>query len=298
VGEQRRMSGAQLSNGLVVACIGSGMSRVIRLMPLLLVLFSGPALAQATTRTSTRRKIDSCAVPRGARVVAQNSTARIVALNNPHPANPDIKREWRYCLRGKGRGFRTLVDAATYFGGYGDIVDVGPVVLTGGYVAYSTETTGAGGRYGNNPVGVLYVRNLATGGSQSDAVDCGLDSRTSTISFCAVGPTDYFCSAPFCGAGRPVLILSSAGVAAWDAEQKCVYQNAAAWRPCAWTIQVLDGRTGWHAVLDRLPPSRDQYLPDPFANLRLYECTAGCSSTNQLIAMWTNNGVWNRDAVQ
>jgi hypothetical protein len=30
------------------------------------------------------------------------------------------------------------------------------MVLTGGYVAYSTETTGSGGRYGDYPVGVLY----------------------------------------------------------------------------------------------------------------------------------------------
>ena len=248
------------------------------------------------TQAFNRRHVNSCAVPRGARVVAQNSKVRIIALNNPRPGNPDIKREWRYCLRGKGRGFRTLVDAAANGGGYGDIVDVGPMVLAGAYVSYSTETTASGGRYGNNPVGVLYVRDLTTGKSESDSVDCGL-TPANTISFCAVGPTDYYCSASFCGAGPPVLILSPDGVAAWDAEHKCVYQNAAAWRPCAWAIQVLDGRTGWQAVLDRLPTSQDQYLSDPFANLGLYECTAGCSSTDQLIATWTDNGVWHSGVI-
>jgi hypothetical protein len=42
------------------------------------------------------------------------------------------------------------------------------------------------------------------------AVDCGF-TTSDTIAFCAVGPTGYYCSAPFCGAGPPVLILSSDG---------------------------------------------------------------------------------------
>jgi hypothetical protein len=274
----------------------SPISRVIGII-VLLVLLSGPAGAQAKTQASKRRPIASCAIPRGAQLVAQNSKVRIIALNNPSRANPDIEREWRYCLRVERGRFRTLVDAASYLGGLGDIVDVGPIVLAGAYVAYNTETTASGGRYGNNPVGVLYVRNLATGKSKSDSIDCGL---LLSLSFCALGPTDYYCSTPFCGAGPPVLILSSNGVAAWEAEQKCIYQNAGAgaWRPCAWAIQVLDGRTGWQAVLDRLPPSQGQYLPDPFANLRVYECTAGCSSTNQLIATWADNGVWHSGVIQ
>ena len=278
----------------------SAMSRVIGVVVAPLFLLSGPAAVLAKTHGSKRRHIPSCAAPRGAELVAQNSEVRIIAINNPRAASPDIKREWRYCLRVKGRGFRTLVDAATYFGGLGDIVDVGPIVLTGVHVAYSTETTASGGRYGNFPVGVLYVRNLVTGASNSDSIDCGLGmpEPTTNYLFCAVGPTDYFCSAPFCGAGPPILILSSDGVAAWEAEQECVYQNGTAWRPCAWAIQVLDGRTGWQAVLDLLPPTPGEYLPDPFANLRLYECTAGCSATDQSIATWTDNGVWHSDSVQ
>lgn len=273
-------------------------SRVLALMLPLLFLLWGPAAAGANTHASKRRHIPSCAVPRGAELVAQNSVVRIIAVNNPRPANPDIKREWRYCLRAKGSGFRTLVDAATYYGGYGDIVEVGPITLTGAYVAYTTETTASGGRYGQNPVGVLYVRNLVTGSSKSASIDCGLTATTATIAFCAVGPTNYYCSAPFCGAGIPILILSSNGVATWEAEQKCVYQNGTAWRPCAWAIQVLDGRTGWEAVLDRLPPTGGEYLSDPFANLQLYECTAGCSATTRSIATWTDNGVWHNGSVQ
>lgn len=105
---------------------------------------------RANTHASKRRHIPSCAVQRGAELVAQNSKVRIIAVSNPHPANPDIKREWRYCLRAKGSGFRTLVDAAAYASGYGDIVDIGPIMLTGAYVAYTTETTASGGRYDNN----------------------------------------------------------------------------------------------------------------------------------------------------
>jgi hypothetical protein len=265
-------------------------SRIVGLVVPLVLLLATPDAVGAKTHPSKRRHIRSCAVPHGAQLVAQDSKVRIIAGNSLRPGNHDITREWRYCLRGTGRGFRTLVDAGNFAGGYGDIVDVGPVVLTGVYVAYSTETTASGGRYGNHPVGVLHVRNLVTGKSGSDSIDCGLDAATTTVAFCAVGPMDSFCST-HCGA--PVLILTSDGVAAWEAEQNCDYS-----RPCAWAVQVLDSRTGWQAVLDRLPLRRGEYLPDPFANLHLYQCSAGCSATSQLIATWTNNDVPHTAGVQ
>jgi hypothetical protein len=251
----------------------------------------GSSIALAKTK---HRRVP-CAVPAGAQVVAQDSLVRIIAVNGPlSSGGAQISREWRYCLRSRYHRYRTLVDAATH--GYGDIVDVGPVVLSGAYVAYNTETTADAGRYGNNPIGRIDVRDLITGTDQFATLDCNLTSNQ--ISFCAVGPTDYYCSAPFCGAGPPVLIVSSAGLAAWQAEQECIYGNDTAWRPCAWTVQVLDGRTGWQDVLDRLPPVQGAYLADPFNNLGLYNCTAGCSATNQSIAAWSDNGVWRTASVQ
>lgn len=268
---------------------------------MVLVVFSTLLVATATLRSAAASANPKhrvvCALPRGAQVVAQDSLIRIIAIKGPISSDgARISREWRYCLRRRHRSrYRTLVDAATH--GLGDIVDVGPVVLSGAYVAYNTETTAYAGRYGNNPIGVVYVSNLVRGTTKSAGVDCNLFI---TNSLCTVGPTDYYsCSPPDCGAGPPVLIVTSAGLAAWQAEQKCIYGNDTDWRPCAWTIQVLDGRTGWEAVLDRVPPVQGQYLPDdPFDNLSLYTCTAGCAATNRSIAAWTHSGISHTASVQ
>jgi hypothetical protein len=268
-------------------------SRAVGLPFLLLAFLSGSA-ADAKPVASKSAPIKNCMVPRGATIVAQDSIVLIITLNGRYVTNPDIKQEWRYCVRGKGHRFRVLVDAAAYYGGYGDIVDVGPITLAGAYVAYSTETTASGGR-GSNPVGMLYVRNLVRGTMESEFLDCGLTASW-TISFCAVGPTNYYRAID--STGPPVLILSSNGLAAWDAEQECVYPPGNSWGPCAWTVQVLDGHTGWRAVLDRLPLNQGQYLPDPFANLQLGECVAGCQSPGQITASWTDNGAAKSAPVQ
>jgi hypothetical protein len=270
------------------------LSRVLGVVAVALIVVCGldAVAASARTEPSQRRGIDSCAVPRGAKLVAQSSLVRVIRITNP---GGRVREDWRYCVRAEGHGFRPLADATTSDAA---IVDLGPIVVAGAYVAYSTETIADAGRYGNNPVGVLYVRDLVAGTSKSDPIDCGVSSTVTTNAFCAVGPTDYFCSAPYCGAKRPVLILSPDGVAAWEGEQKCFYSGGSAWRPCAWELQALDGRTGWQAVLDEVPPTQGEYVDDPFADVRLYDCAAGCSTTDQLVATWTHDGIWHSSTVR
>lgn len=276
----------------------SPVSRVIALIVPLLLLLGDPAAVAAKPRPSKHRRAQICAIPRGGHLVAQDAQIRLITTIPAATGSTEIKEEWDYCVRARHRRFHPLVDAALYYDGYGDIVDVGPVVLSGRFAAYNTETTASGGRYGNNPVGEVTVRDLLTDNNNSARIDCNMGTLT-TSEFCALGPTDYYCSAPFCDEGPPALILTSDGLASWVSEQKCIYGvTANAWRSCAWSVQMLDGRTGWQEVLDRLQPTFGSYPPDPFGNLRLYKCTAGCSSVNQPVAAWTDNGVWLSASVQ
>jgi hypothetical protein len=269
-----------------------GSTRLTRPIALMLaVSFLAPA-ASATARRAPKRPKAVCGVPSGAKVVAQDSQYRIAAVNRPR-SKLDVHREWRYCLRRKGQRFHVLVDAAAYVGGLGDLVDVGTVVLAGHYVAFDTETTHSGGRYGNDPEGALTIRNLGTGRTRSSAVTPTGTFCSSTVdSFCVVGPSSYYsCSeGTSCPAEAPMLVLSPDGVAAWDVEQKCVDAATHQWTPCAWGIQVLDGLTGWSRVVDTVPFVSDQYPPNPFSGLQIASCVAGCTLPRQDLVSWNRTG--------
>ena len=104
------------------------------------------------------------------------------------------EERWRYCLRKTG-GFGTLVTNAGVAGGYIDIVTVGQLVLSGGYVGYETTTFAGGGRYGCTAAYVIYNLSEQQG---TDAFDWGCDSG-------------YPESPPVVGR----LLLDSRGFAAW-----------------------------------------------------------------------------------
>ena len=248
-------------------------------LPFILLFGSASPDAGARKAKPIRRPV-SCAIPRGARLVGQDSLVRIVVLDRAHsePApggNPtSVYREWRYCLRSSGR-FHRLVISAQYGGDTGNIVQVQRVLLAGQYVAYSTETLFGAGRYGDEDD--VYVRDLRSGHG----------------SHVSVSPADH----PGCGAeagenlpcNAVSLVLSPQGVAAWHADETCIVGNTAG--PCAWGIQALDGSNGWHAAFDTTTLDQTQIVSDPFAHLQLYRCQAGCPIAGQTIATWTRAGI-------
>jgi hypothetical protein len=265
----------------------------------LLALILGCAMAEGHARAAKPRRVANCMVPRGAKIVAQSSHVRIVVLNQPRTellpgagGDTQIRREWRYCLRVPRARYHRMVLDADYFGGYGDLVSVGPVVLAADYVAYETQTTCSGGRYGCNPVGALVLRNLVRHTTTSDPVTPD-DATCQTQLWCAVGPSGLYCRWTTCS-GTPDLILSPTGVAAWQTEEDCNLPGASTIVACSWGIQALDGVTGWHGSLDSTPQGQSHASPDPFADLGLYTCAAGCSQRSGTIASWTRDGVPHR----
>ena len=99
-----------------------------------------------------------------------------------------IGRQWRYCLRRSGR-FRDLVEDVSYSDGYGDIISVGQLILSGTYVAIYTTIEEGGGRYG-----------------------CGTEMTLDDVS--TGKSTNLFGSA--CGpGGLDSFLLSSRGFASW-----------------------------------------------------------------------------------
>jgi hypothetical protein len=254
---------------------------------MMIVLIVSVAVASAEARPLKRPR-PRCAVPAHARLVAQDRQFRIIAIISPPYTANSPPREWRYCSRLTRNGrFRDLARAQPEV-----IIDLGVLTLAGRYVAYSTETTQSQGRYGYNAQGDVYVRDLLTGSiRQAHVAPC--TDATATETLCAVGPSDLYCSSPFCGSGPPVLLVTPTGIAVWHGEEKCIDPSTNAWRPCAWTLQALDGRNGWTAVLDSSTPTTpSDFPPDPFGNLQLASCSAGCAAYQQTIATWTRAGAW------
>jgi hypothetical protein len=262
----------------------------------MILLIAGAAVASAQARPLKRPR-PSCAVPTHARLIAQDRQFRVIAIISlPYAANSSVEA-WRYCRRRQRRaGFREL--ARAQYAGVGGTIDLGVLELAGRYVAYSTETTQAEGRYGYNPQGDVYVRNLLNGSIRHAHVAPCTDA-TAMETLCAVGPSDIYCSSPFCGSGPPVLLLTPTGIAVWQGEEKCTDPSTNAWRPCAWTFQALDGRNGWTAVLDALTPTTPSaFPPDPFGNLQVASCIAGCGGHRQTIATWTRGEAWHLAPLQ
>jgi hypothetical protein len=234
---------------LCVAVVGSGL------------VLAGPASARRAT--STRRH--ACAVPAGARLVAQDSAARIVVIHRTQQGTggTDNLQEWRYCLRRSG-GYRSLVTGGSYASGAGDSVGVGPVVLAGQWSAWATTTIQSGGRYHAPIQGTVSVRYL--GGPQAK-MTYEPDST--------------------CGAFRQ-LVLSPTGIAAWEAEL-CLYPMG---QPPTYmfVVQAINGRTGKNVTLDSTPASQSNH--DPFTSLQLTSCVAGCTPPGGTAIWWQHDGLW------
>lgn len=213
-----------------------------------------------------------CTTPAGSKLVARNTRVLLVVVNRQHTEKDGttVRREWRYCHpHGDGRFHRLVLDGS-YNGGYGDIVTVDRVVLSGMYAAYVTRTLTEGGRDYGAQFGSLSVRNLQTG-SPAKAANS---------------------ASPTCGLGR--LVLTPNGVAAAEVLD-CYFGMPLRW---SWQIQALDGRTGAYLALDATPFSPSSTaLPDPFASLALYQCAAGCAPKDATIASWTRDGSWHSTLV-
>jgi len=178
-------------------------------------------------------------------------------------------QQWRYCTRAAGR-FHVLAADLVYGGGQGDLVKVRDVLLAGTYAAYDSTTTTAGGRAYGSSSGDVYVRNLVTG--RQRVVNLGQN-------WVAQGP----------------LLLSSLGIAVWQSSP--VGQPGQANACGTWQIATLDARTGRSSTLDSANPTCDPTNPavhpaDPFGNLQLQQCIAGCSPPGAIYAWWTDSGTW------
>ena len=219
------------------------------------------ALAGPAAARKPRPVHHTCPVPSGAHLVAQNSAARIVLIDRTQ--GTDQLREWRYCLRRKPGGYRPLVTGGSYGGGSGDSIGVGPVMLAGEWVAWPTITIPYGGRYHYTHQGTVSVRYL--GGTSTKMVSEGGGST------CAFRQ----------------LVLSPTGIAAWEVAL-CLYPTTGPTYSLA--LQAMNGRSGKNVTLDStaFSPSSD----DPFADLQLTSCVAGCVPPGGTVVWWQRDGVW------
>jgi hypothetical protein len=216
-----------------------------------------------------------CRVPAGWRLVAKDAQAVIVqgVVSTPNGEGGRFsERRWRYCLSDRGR-FQMLVTNAGAEGGYQDIVRVIALELSGSYVAYDTNDSLGGGRYGTVD-GDVHLQNLATGRSAARGGTCCFDP--------------------------PTVVLSATGLALWQVENENTTPQGtpSSW---SWSVQVLDDRMLKSSTLDSAPA-----IPSPgggittipaFANLQLQECLAGCSPLGVVSAWWTHDGIWHSQRV-
>lgn len=231
-----------------------------KLLLLLGFLMALGAAGSAAGRSAPR----GCGVPPGSQLVAQDAVARIVLFNQHRRTSDgtDINREWRYCWRKTG-GYHTLVIDGSYSYGSGDIVEVGPVALSGPWAAWTTITIPSEAGFGGpERSGAMSVRDLGT-------------RRTSVAEV-----ADY----DTCGFDD--LVLSATGTAAWQVDRCRSGANAT----FSWAVQAENGRTGRSATLDSQPDSPT--TEDTFADIQLYQCYAGCTSRGGLFVWWQRNGIW------
>jgi len=204
-------------------------------------------------------------VPGGAVVVGRDSRVVLVRLGASDRNGTLIRREWRYCVQGTGV-FKTLVLDASYDEGYGDVVQVDGVQLAGTYAAFATTTVANGGRYDAVPRAAVRVRNLIAGRTQ------GVD-------------IEQFGACEIHG-----LVLASSGTAAWITD--CVLSpTPPAVASLTSLVQAFDDSNGRSSTLDTNTTTTSP-LVDPYANLQLQQCLAGCAPHGATIAWWTTNGPW------
>lgn len=211
-----------------------------------------------------------CGVPAGWLVVTSDSRAVItrgVVSTSDGEGGTLREQRWRYCLRDRRR-FHTLVTNTGAVGGYEDILRVNALELSGSYVAYDTDDSLGGGRYGTVD-GDVHLQNLDTGRSAASGGGCCFDP--------------------------PTVVLSSTGVALWQVESENPTPQGipSNW---TWSVQALNDRTGKNSTLDTEPailsPGGGITTTPPFSNLQLQQCLAGCAPSGAISAWWMYEGVW------
>lgn len=210
-------------------------------------------------------------MPRGWRVVAKD--AEVVLIRRPISDYDalNLGGEWRYCTRSIGR-FALLVRSVgcapvncSSSGPFpsGPINEVDSITVSGGYVAYRAIWSGR-----------------ATGEDYQVRTFDAAHRRTISG---AIHP-----SASPGARDRIKLLLSSTGVAAWiwTAGSGDRYRSG----PFHAEVRALGARTGPDLILDSEPVSGPND-PGDLANLRLYQCVAGCVGPAAVLA-WTHAGLW------
>ena len=217
-----------------------------------------------------------CALPRGTRLVAQDSVARIVLWVNPHPRLTlagVLRREWRYCLRRPASRYQRLVVDGQLGSDLADNVRVLDVVLAGAFAADSTDTSPLAGRLPDQgEVDVVHLPSGARHSTQASPSPAGCPSS----------------SAPSLPCLPESLVLSRTGISAWKVKEQC--QVGSRVDPCGWGIQAVNARTNAEAWLDVVPERANQYVADPFGSLQLCQCVSGCSRAPETLVTWTRAG--------
>jgi len=225
-----------------------------------LIVFAGLATLWSGQASAEKLKPQRrCTTPAGWRILARDSQAVVISghvrvRDVDGQGAPGREKQWRYCLYRRDR-FRVLVTDAGANGGYADIYRIGRLALSGVFVAYDSTDYLGGGRYGVSlGVDVTDVRS----GRHVDAKPTG-------SSF--------------------VSILLAPPFAAWISSSE---------QP-DWFVQSLNGRTGQTTTLDSTCSTADcstAETPDPFGDLRLTRCLAGCTTPGATFVWWTRNGNW------
>jgi hypothetical protein len=211
-----------------------------------------PAFAAAKQPKPKRH----CVVPAHWTVVGRDSQALVITAEVHVPdvdgeGTPGREQQWRYCPYSKDR-FHVLVANTGIAGGYGDIIRVDQVALSGAFAAYDSSDVLGGGRYGVN-LGID-VTDLLTGRDESARV---------------LG--DAFAH-----------VLLAPPLAVWISQGD----------GNDWFVQAFEGRGDRTETLETKSGPDTGPFSDPFGDLELDRCVAGCSPSGATFAWWTDAGAW------
>jgi hypothetical protein len=211
-----------------------------------------PAFASAKQPKPQRR----CVVPAHWTVVRRDSEALVITAE-VHVRDVDGEgtpgREQQWRYCPYSKDrFHVLVTNTGTAGGYADILRVDHVSLSGAFAAYDSKDLLGGGRYGVN-LGID-VTNLQTGTNESSQV---------------LG--DAFAQ-----------VLLAPPLAVWTSQGD----------GNDWFVQAFDGREDRTATLQTQSGPNTGPYSDPFGDLQLDQCVAGCTPPGATFAWWTDAGAW------